>query len=161
MSKYRLTGISGGNALISGGIQWDVLPSDRDIVVQLIDELEDRRLLWEHTSRTRSDRCAASANYMRSYIGTLLKAQGMGKELKQELKIMRRHFTQFLSDLTDAGLDHPGTVDPRSLERVLGWLRLPVGEQVGLLAAQYDIDIASELATIVPDQNAWFFENNS
>jgi len=57
------------------------------------------------------------------------------------------------------GLDRTGPVDPVSLERVVDWLRKPVGEQVGLLAAQYRIEVSPELATIVPNQNDWFFES--
>lgn len=159
MAKYRLTGISGGNALVSGGLQWDIVPSDKDIVVQLIDELEDKRLLWEATNRERADYCAASASYIREFIGTLLRSPRLGKELKVELKLMRGHFRTFMSDLSAAGLDRPGLVDPIALERVLDWLRKPVGEQVGLLAAQYGIEISDDLATIVPNQNDWFFAN--
>lgn len=161
MPKYQLTGFSAGNAVISGGVQWQVLASDRDLVIQLIDELEDRRLLWETTTRERSDHCAASASYVRTYLSTLLKSPGLGQDLKREIKIMRRHFSTFMSDLSDAGLDHAGPVDSLALERVLGWLRVAVGEQVGLLAAQYGVVIAPELASIVPGENDWFFEATS
>lgn len=40
----------------------------------------------------------------------------------------------------------------------LGRLRGLVGVQVGELAAEYDLDITEDLATIVPDQAGWFFE---
>ena len=40
----------------------------------------------------------------------------------------------------------------------LGRLRALVGVQVGELAALYDLDVDDDLATIVPDQNGWFFE---
>lgn len=158
MPRYRLTGVSGGNALLSGGLQWDIVPSDKDVVVHLIDELEDKRLLWEDTTREHADRCAASASYMREFIGTLLRTPSLGRNLKAELKMMRSHFRTFMSNLAEAGLDRPGIVDPLALERVIGWLRKPVGDQVGLLVAQYDIQISDELATIVPNQNDWFFE---
>ena len=157
MPQYRLTGISGGNAALSGGLQWDIVASDRDVVVQLIDELEDKRLLWEDTTREHSDRCAASASFMREFIGTLLRTPGLGRGVKAELKIMRGHFRTFMSNLTDAGLDRPGVVDPMALERVIGWLRKPIGDQVGLLAAQYNIEVSEDLARIVPHQSDWFF----
>jgi hypothetical protein len=157
MAKYRLTGVSGGNAVLSGGVQWDIIASDRDVVVQLIDELEDKRLLWEDTTREQSERCAASASFMREFIGTLLRSPGLSRAVKAELKMMRGHFRTFMSNLTDAGLDRPGFVDPIALERVIGWLRKPVGEQVGLLAAQYGIELSEDLAGIVPRQGDWFF----
>ncbi|MGO2312961.1 MAG: hypothetical protein ACTH6A_13115 [Brachybacterium tyrofermentans] len=83
---------------------------------------------------------------------------GIGKPLKTELKTLRRHFATFMTNLSDAGLDVPGPVDPVALERVLGWLRSAVGEQVGLLAAQYSIKVGEDLATITPDENGWFFK---
>lgn len=159
MPRYRLTGVSGGNSVLSGGLQWDIVPSDKDVVVQLIDELEDKRLLWENSTRERANRCAASASFMRDFIGTLLRTPHLGRNLRVELKMMRSHFRTFMSNLSEAALDQPDLVDPIALERVIGWLRKPVGEQVGLLAAQYDIQVSDELATIVPNQNDWFFES--
>jgi len=156
--RYRLTGLSGGNSILSGGLQWDIVPSDRDVVEHLIDELEDKRLLWEDTTREHAGHCAASASFMREFIGTLLRTPSLSKQLKVELKMMRGHFRTFMSNLSAAGLDRPGLVDPVALERVIGWLRKPVGEQVGLLAAQYNIEVPIDLARIVPNQNDWFFE---
>ncbi len=135
-----------------------VTPSDRDIAVDLIDELEDKRLLYVASHREQADRCAASASFMRTFIGTLLRTPGIGMELKGELKVMRGHFRQFMDNLTAYGLDRRGPVDIEALERVLVLLREPVGQQIGLLAAQYDIEVSADLARIVPDQNAWFFE---
>jgi hypothetical protein len=152
--KYVLTGFSAG----SFGAQWQITPSDRDIAVDVIDELENRRILWELSPREQSDRCAASASYMRQFLGTLMRTQGIGKELKMELKTIQAHFRQFMTNLSAYDLDRRGPVDPQSLERVLGWLREPVGQQVGLLAAQYGIEVSDNLSKIVPNQNDWFFE---
>lgn len=158
MAQYRLSGVSGGVAGFSGGVQWEVVPSDRDIVVQVIDDLEDRRMLGDNSHRERADHCAASASYMRTVISTQLKTPGISKPLKAELKTLRRHFATFMTNLSDAGLDVPGPVDSVALDRVLGWLRSAVGEQVGLLAAQYSIKVDEDLATIIPDKNDWFFK---
>ncbi|QFG67686.1 hypothetical protein [Ornithinimicrobium pratense] len=157
MPKYKLTGASAGVGGFSLGAQWQVDLSDRDVAVQLIDELEDRRLLWPAHHREDPLRCAASASYIRQFIGTLLRTPGLGRELKTELKTIRRHFTEFMSNLSTYDLDRPPPVDLQALERVLRWLREPVGEQVGLLAAQYQIDVSAELAQIVPDRCEWFF----
>lgn len=158
MPRYRLAGVSGGNAIASFGVQWQIDPSDKDIATDLPDELENRRILWEQTDRELADRCAASAGYMREFLGTMMRTPGIGKGLKRELKVMQGHFRQFMSDLTTYGLDQRGPVDPQSLERVLAWLRATVGEQVGLLAAQYGVTVSDDLASIVPDRNGWFFE---
>ena len=154
MPRYRLTGFAAGPF----GAQWQIDLSDQDIATQLIDELENRRILWEATNQEFADRCAASASYMRAFLGTLMRTPGVGRELKRELKTMQGHFRQFMTNLTTYGLDRGGPVDPQSLERVLSWLRIPVGDQIGLLAAQYGIAVSDELANIVPDRNDWFFE---
>lgn len=161
MARYRLTGVSGGAAGFSGGVQWDIGLSDRDIVVAVIDDLEDRRMLWETITRERADHCAASASYMRTLISSQLKTPGISPPLKAELKTLRRHFATFMTNMSDAGLDVRGPVNPDSLERVLGWLRSAVGEQLGLLAAQYSIEVDKDLASIIPNQNSWFFEEFS
>jgi hypothetical protein len=44
------------------------------------------------------------------------------------------------------------------MRRVLWWLREPVGEHLGMLAAQYDLIVSDDLAKIVPNRNDWFFE---
>lgn len=95
---------------------------------------------------------------MREFLGTAIRTPGLGQELKRELKVMQGHFRQFMSDLSTYKLDGLGPVSNADLERVLSWLRQPVGEQVGLLSAQYNITVSDQLATIVPDRNAWFFE---
>jgi len=154
MPLYRLTGVSVGPV----GAQWQIDPSDADIATNLIDELENRRILWESAVREDSDRCAASAAYMREFLGTLIRTPGIGRDLKLELKVLQGHFRQFMTNLTTYGLDRGGPVDSENLERVLTWLREPVGEQVGLLAAQYGIVVSDDLAGIVPNQNGWFFE---
>lgn len=124
----------------------------------LIDDLEDRRMLWESASLERADHCSASASYTRTLLSTQLKSRGIGSPLKAELKTMRRHFASFMTNISDAGLDVPGVVDINGLERVLDWLRVPVGEQVGLLASQYSVDVGDDLSRIIPKQNNWFFE---
>ena len=153
MARYRLTGVSAGPF----GVQWRTTPSDRDVAKQLIYELGDRRVLWEPAHLERPDWCAASASYMRTFIGTLLKTPGLSGNLKTTLTSMQRHFRQFMTDLTAYGLDRPDA-DFHEVETVLSWLRGPIGVQIGLLAAQYDLEVPQELSAIVPSQGDWFFE---
>ncbi|WP_314214928.1 DUF6650 family protein [Pseudarthrobacter equi] len=155
MPKYRLTGAS----TPWGGAQWDIVHSDRDIAVHLIDELEDRRILFECNTREDALHCAASASYVREFIGTLLRAPGIGSELKSELKMIREAFRTFMTELNEAKLNRPGPVDGTALKRVLDHLREAVGDRIGILAAAYDIEVSRDLATIVPNQNDWFFQS--
>lgn len=154
MPKFRLTGVSSP----WGGAQWDIVPSDRDIAIHLIDELEDRRILFELSAREDALHCAASASYVREFIGTLLRSPRIGSELKSELKMIRGAFTNFMTELGEANLNRPGPVDAVALKRVLDHLRNGVGDRIGMLAAVYDIEISTDLASIVPNQNDWFFE---
>lgn len=157
MARYRLTGVSGGAVGISGGVQWEVVPSDRDIVVSVVDELEDRRMLWEAIPRSRSHHCVTSANEMRKSISAHLKTPGITPPLKTELKLLRRHFGDFMTHMSEAGLDVPGSENFELLKPELDWLQSVVGEQLGMLAAQYSIEVDEDLARIVPQQNNWFF----
>ncbi|MFZ3415665.1 DUF6650 family protein [Arthrobacter sp. 3Tela_A] len=153
MSKYRLTGLSSP----WGGVQWEIGLSDRDIAVNLIDELENRRILFQSTTREDASHCAASASYVREFIGTLLRTPGIGRDLKLELKAIRTAFMNFMTQLSDANLNRLGPVDIAALERVLTHLRLEVGDRIGIIAATYDVEVSVELATIIPDKNNWFF----
>lgn len=158
MARFRLTGVSGGVVGISGGVQWEVVPTDRDIVVSVVDELEDRRMLWEIIPRSRTHHCVTSAKEMRTSIGAHLKTPGITPPLKAELKVLRRHFGDFMTHMSEAGLDVPGSENSELLKPELDWLQSVVGQQLGMLAAQYSIDIHEDLARIVPQQNHWFFE---
>jgi hypothetical protein len=85
----------------------------------------------------------------------------ISSELAPRLPLLHRLFRDFVGEVGPAGaewdrpLRHMGT-DPLSV--ALGRLRGLVGVQIGELAAEYDLDVSEELATIVPDEVGWFFE---
>jgi len=82
-------------------------------------------------------------------------------ELARRLQLLQRLFRDFVDETGPADGEwdrhwRPMGTDPLSM--ALGRLRGSVGIQVGELAAEYDLDVSEELATIVPDQAGWFFE---
>lgn len=157
MGKFRFTGLS----TPLGGVDWEYKDDDREIARRTLNLLEDRRMLWKDFSMEIEEQCVASADRMRSELGTLINTPGIGDTLESRLKLMRQIFRDFMSEVGSPDdrwrhPHHPMGTDPLSM--ALGRLRALMGVQVGLLAAEYDLDVSDELASIVPDQSGWFFE---
>jgi hypothetical protein len=84
-----------------------------------------------------------------------------GSGLEQQLKVMQRAFRDFMTSTRRHHDEWPAWshVGPDGFSVAVGQLRAMVGLTVGTLAvAQYDLDVPDELAAIVPDEVAWFFE---
>ncbi len=118
-------------------------------------------MLWKDFSMEIEEQCVASADRTRSELGILMNTPGIGDALEARLKLLRQLFRDFMSEVgpTDDRWrysHHPMGTDPLSM--ALGRLRALVGVQIGTLAAEYDLDVSDELASIVPDQSGWFFE---
>jgi hypothetical protein len=157
VTRYRLTGAS----LSSVGAQWERKDDDREIARRVLNLLTDRRMLWKDFSLEIEEHCVTSANRTREQIGVHLDNPEIGTELAWRLQLLQRLFRDFVDQVGPAGGDwdrrrSPMGTDPLSM--ALGRLRGLVGVQVGELAANYDLDVSEELATIVPDQAGWFFE---
>jgi hypothetical protein len=159
MVRYRPTGLS----LWGVGAQWEHKDDDREIVRRLFNLLEDRRMLWKDFSLEIEEHCFRSADIARQQIGQLLDNPEISPELSGKMKAIQRAFRDFMND---AGDDqhwehrHAGMGTDR-LPVALGTLRGLVGVQLGDLAALYEIDVAGDLASIVPDGSGWFFERFS
>jgi hypothetical protein len=143
-----------------GGLQWERKDDDREIARRVLNLLADRRMLWKDFTVEIEEHCVASANRVREQVGMHLDNPEIGANLDRRLQLLQRLFRDFVDTTGPAGEEWarhrtPGT-DPLSM--ALGRLRGLVGIQVGELAADYDLDVAEELATIVPDQSGWFFE---
>lgn len=155
MTRYRLTG---GSAPF-GGAQWE-RNDDGEIARRVLNLLADRRMLWKDFTLEIEEHCVRSANQVRDQLGVHLDNPEIGDDLTRRLRLLQRLFRDFV-DETDPEPEEwardrtPGT---DRLSMALGRLRGLVGVQVGELAADYDLDVSEELATIVPDQSGWFFE---
>lgn len=157
MPRYRLTG--GPTPL--GGVQWERKDDDREIARRVLNHLADRRMLWKDFSAEIEEHCVASANRVREQIGMHLDNPEIGASLEQRLQLLRRLFRDFVDEVGPTGDNwdrHWSSVGTDPLSMALGRLRGLVGIQIGELAAEYDLDVSEELATIVPDQAGWFFE---
>lgn len=156
MARYRLTGI----ATPVGGLQWDLKDDDREIARRVLNVLADRRILWKDFSYEIEEHCVTSANDTRAQLTQHLNNPEISTSLAQRLQLLQRLFRDFVDDIGPTGDRHrhwrfDGT-DPLSM--ALGRLRGLVGVQIGELAANYNLEVSDELATIVPDQTGWFFE---
>lgn len=157
MIRYRPTGLS------LWGAQWEHKDDDREIVRRLFNLLEDRRMLWKDFSLEIEEHCFRSADIARQQIGQLLDNPEISAGLTAKMKAIQRAFRDFMDDAGDDqqwGHRYAGTGTDR-LSVALGTLRGLVGVQLGELAALYEVDVAGDLATIVPDGSGWFFERFS
>lgn len=157
MTRYRLT----GGSVPFAGAQWERKDDDREIARRVLNLLADRRMLWKDFSLEIEEHCVTSANRAREQIGVHLDNPETGTELARRLQLLQRLFRDFVDEVGPDGGNwnrrrSPIGTDPLSM--ALGRLRGLVGLQIGELAADYNLDVSEELATIVPDQAGWFFE---
>lgn len=107
------------------------------------------------------ERCCRSGDTARAQIGSLLDNPEISSKLADKLKAIQRAFRQFMDDAGDDDRRHHhryGGEITEPLSLALGTLRAQIGVQIGELAAIYDVDVAGELTSIVPDGPGWFFE---
>lgn len=147
----RITGIS----TPLGGIQWaDPGPSERAHVRDFLLALEDRRALYNPMQIEVRGDVERSLGELRKDCTTGLRSLSEGAFAVPAIRAIREACRRFDDDAqlrfrlycrqdgqleTDAGFFV-----------ALGALRATIGQQVALLAAHYDIDIESDLASIMP-----------
>lgn len=157
--KFRVAGLSLGNDVLQAGVQFEPKDDDREIARRVVNDLSDRRMLWKDFSREIEEHCVESAIQLRRQLGEHLNTRGISTELAKRIQLIQRLLRSFIDELGDDPHMHyrmaAGT-DPLSV--ALGRLRALVGVQVGDLAASYGLDVPDDLATIVPDEQGWFFE---
>lgn len=158
MSRRRLVGLSIGQL---GGPQWEYKDDDREIARRVLNTLGDRRLLWRDFSLEIEEHCVSSANEIRRQLGDHLDNPEIGHDLAVKIRLMQKLFRDFVSEVGPSGDEWgrrmtPIATDPLSV--ALGRLRGLMGVQIGILAAKYGLEVSDELATIVPDQEGWFWE---
>lgn len=157
MTRYRLTGAS----VSSVGAQWERKDDDHEIARRVLNLLADRRMLWKDFSLEIEEQCVNSANRVREQLGLHLDNPDISADLARRLQLLQRLFRDFIDETGPAGDQwdrHRSMIGTDPLSMALGRLRGLVGVQIGELAADYDLNVSEELATIVPDQSGWFFE---
>lgn len=157
MTRYRLT----GGSVPFAGAQWERKDDDREIARRVLNLLADRRMLWKDFSLEIEEHCVTSANRVREQIGVHLDNPEISADLARRLQLLQWLFRDFIDEVGPAGDHwdrHRSTIGTDPLSMALGRLRGLLGVQIGELAADYDLNVSVELATIVPDQEGWFFE---
>lgn len=158
----RLNGVS----TPFGGLSWVPPTSDVQVARKVIAFVEVRRVLFSTYSNEVPDQCVASVIEIRNFFTDAIGAGGIGDDLEQPLRLARRYCVRFLErvGVTEASL--PVDASSRHLFResrwqmhdywfgeALGELRAGVSLQIGIIAANYKIDIDDDLASIIPTES--------
>jgi hypothetical protein len=150
-----------GGTLGPIGAQWERADDDREIARRVLNMFADRRLLWKDFSLEIEEHCVQSANRVRDELGQHLNNPEIGGALASQLRLLQGLFREFVDLIGPVGDHYDRQWRPMGtdvLSEALGRLRALVGVQIGLLAAQFDLEVSDELASIVPDGQGWFFE---
>ena len=142
----RVNGLSG----FGFGVNWEYTESDKRVAERVLAYLEDRRLLFGLRIFEDQRYCIESALQVRQFLTEQI-GIGVGRELGDVLRSMRAAFRKFVENGGPNGvLYHRHELDPFSL--ALGELRSTVGHQIAMLAVNYDLEVESDLAAMLPPQ---------
>jgi hypothetical protein len=149
--RRRITGVSGGFGPVSAGLQWEHVPGDLEAAHEVLNFMEDRRLLFGLRHLEDEYHCVESAMQTRSFLTEVLGRGTTGPGLTASLKAMRAASRAFVSaggrngenfrDRTPYGLD--------TFSVALGELRALMGQQMGLIAQHYEIGVEDDLASVI------------
>jgi hypothetical protein len=157
VARYRIT----GGSTPFGGTQWERKDDDREIARRVLNLLGDRRMLWKDFSLELEEHCVGSADHARKELAKHLDNPEIGPEMIRHVQLLQCLFRDFMDEVGPSGGDwdrHYRLMGTDPLSMALGRLRALAGVQIGELAAEYELDVSEELASIVPDQAGWFFE---
>jgi len=149
----RVSGVSA----FGFGVQWQYSESDRETVRQFIAFLEDRRALYSPTQVEIEGDVLWSVNSIREQatitIGKLpehsesvVPVRAIRAACRKYLESSKQTYPNIIALNQEAGYAAPWLV-------ALGEFRSTIGIQIGILAANLDLNIEEELASILPDQD--------
>jgi hypothetical protein len=157
--KFRVAGLTLGNEAVQAGIQFEPKDDDREIARRVVNDLSDRRMLWRDFTMEVEEHCVESAIQLRRQLGERLNTRGISPELAKRIQLIQRLLPSFIDEMeTDERLHHRTHWGTDLLSVALGRLRALIGVQLGDHAASFRLDVPEDLATIVPDEQGWFFE---
>ena len=150
-----------------GGISWIPPVVDVEVARRFVTFVEARRVLFSTYTNEVPEQCAKSVIEIRDFLTSELGKGGIAEPLSGPIRLARRYCTQFLervgateSSVTSDAHDRHLFREPRwSMHdywfgEALGALRAGVGLQVGIIAANYKIDVEDQLAQIIPAPDA-------
>lgn len=101
MAKKQLTGASA----FGGGLDWQVVPDDRDVARRVLLFLEDRRVLTQDPSREDYEGCRKGAQKIRNYVDVELGNTQEGGPLEHCLRRMRTASAAFITAAGQKSVD--------------------------------------------------------
>jgi hypothetical protein len=140
-----LTGLS---ALVFG-VNWNPPPDKRKIALGLITFLEDKRVLYVPHDMEYEAWAAQSVLQIREELTRTLQQCPPKDELTGPIKAMQAGCRMFL-DLMGSQFGRGRFFDDQNMWVAIGQLRGVFGDQLAQLSVAYGIEVAGELATIIP-----------
>lgn len=134
------------------GVSWNPPESDRVIAKRIITELEDRRVLTAPRELEAPEFCIKSVIEIRHILTKEIGELDSDSQLAKSLRGMRASMRRFL----DFMQEEPDDIqfNPRAnFFRAVGELRAVVGIHTAQIAAQYGLDVESDLANILPSED--------
>ena len=139
-----------------GGVSWTPTEADVTVARQILEVLEDRRVLYAPYDLEDPRHCVSSVLEIRRFLTEQLTGGSIGKELSGPLHALRAACRKFLTDTdprtANIDWDWPGwgRRGVGSLDQALGELRGVFGLHVAQLAARYGLDVPETLTVILP-----------
>ena len=152
----RLTGISSPIF----GVSWKPPETERSVAKRIIAFLEDRRVLYSPSEMEVPDHCVKSVLDIRKMLTTEISNLDEKAEVTASLRAMRAACRKFL----DTAQADNGRIIRFGAERghyaswtfnsALGEMRGVFGVHLARLAAAYGVNVESDLAVIIPGEDA-------
>jgi hypothetical protein len=140
------------------GVSWNPSESERAIAKRIVAKLEDRRVLYIPSEMEVPEHCVQSVIEIRHLISDELGKLDNATNLAKSLRAMRAECRKFLDSV---GKDeriirfgaHQGHFASWEFNGAVGQLRGVFGVHLAQIAAQYGLDVESELASIIPGED--------
>ncbi|TYB60695.1 hypothetical protein FXF51_31315 [Nonomuraea sp. PA05] len=135
------------------GVQWRKTSAERRAAHEVMDFIEERKLLFVDRHVDDVEHCVRSALEIWAFIAEQLEQHDVGRELSVTLKSMRAACRRFVEAAGPQGENfgsQTSVAGARRLGLALGDLRSQMGFYVAAMAAQYLIEVDDDLSVILP-----------
>jgi len=148
----RITGISSPVF----GVSWNPENTERDIAKEVINFLEDRRVLYNPSEMEVPCHCINSVLRIREFLTSKISTLPTDTELGKSLKAMRAACRKFLDKIGTKNGDivrfgaHNGHWASWEFNSAVGELRGVFGIYIAKISVAYGINVEEDLAAILP-----------